>query len=285
MYKDDDELEAGMQKVQPLPFLDEEIEKYKQQIWDSAEKAEDDGELWFIHLNMYKRDHQLAITSPPFLSTDVPAQLLGKVNNVIKVAKEGKTTLFKASELLEFTSEAFLYARKASRDKTALKKESVDSLKKYDEMFCKFLEFRIKASMEEASEQQEKCFSQLGMYSVVCITCIHIHTCWHSCTTNILNKRVCMIVMFLIFAHWHTLLENAVDNAEEDYKEQETWTTNEDKELTENALGEIHSTVKETIDDERSELKMMKDRCNLDVEAIGMCAWMEWGGLGDSVYM
>ena len=97
---------------------------------------------------------------------DIPAQVLGKVNNVIKVAKEGETTLFKASQLLEFTSEAFRYAREASQNKSDLQRVSVESLKKYDETFTKMIESRINARMDEAGDQQEECFEFLGECSL-----------------------------------------------------------------------------------------------------------------------
>ena len=46
----------------------------------------------------------------------MPKTVLAKMEGVIDMATKGKTTLFKASELLEFTLEPFHYARRSALD-------------------------------------------------------------------------------------------------------------------------------------------------------------------------
>ena len=137
VYCNTDELDTGMQKVQPLPFLDEEIERYHKEIEDSIPAAQD------------TRD-------------EVPANVLSKVTHAIQLANEGKTSLFKASQLLEFTSSSYKYARFASHDKSDLKRESKRLLCEYDETFRQLVDCRIRTDMAGAEMQQQQCFRQLG---------------------------------------------------------------------------------------------------------------------------
>ena len=51
------------------------------------------------------------------------------------LAKEGMTSLFKASQLLEFTFDAYQYARLAAQDQFDLKRQSVQYLKQFEETF------------------------------------------------------------------------------------------------------------------------------------------------------
>jgi len=94
---------------------------------------------------------------------EVPANVLSKLNRAIQLAKEGQTSLFKASQLLEFTSPSYKYARFASHDTYDLKRESQQLLGQYDRTFCKLVDCRIKADMAGAEAQQEDCFRCLGM--------------------------------------------------------------------------------------------------------------------------
>ena len=81
---------------------------------------------------------------------------------MINVATEGKTTLFKASELLEFTMEPFQYARRSAQDDFDLSRKSADSLRDYDSSFKEMMSARLNADMAVASECEEKCVSHLG---------------------------------------------------------------------------------------------------------------------------
>ena len=106
--------------------------------------------------------HTVIDLCPP----DVPERVLSKVKHVITVATEGKTTLFKASELLEFTMEPFQYARRAAQDNFDLSRQSVDSLKSYDNAFTKMMSARLDSDMTMASSCEESCFRHLGKYRV-----------------------------------------------------------------------------------------------------------------------
>ena len=79
-----------------------------------------------------------------------------------RLAKEGQTSLFKASQLLEFTSSSYKYARFASHDAYDLKRESQQLLGQYDQTFRKLVDCRITADMPGAEAQQEDCFRRLG---------------------------------------------------------------------------------------------------------------------------
>lgn len=81
---------------------------------------------------------------------------------MITVATEGKTTLFKASELLEFTMEPFQYARRSAQDDFDLSRRSVDALRSYDRSFTEMMKFRLGAKMSEAAACEEECLSHLS---------------------------------------------------------------------------------------------------------------------------
>ena len=76
----------------------------------------------------------LFFTSSPLLPA-IPDQVLQKVDRATTLAKEGETSLFKASQLLEFTFEAYQYARGAARDDFDLKRASERHLSKFEEDF------------------------------------------------------------------------------------------------------------------------------------------------------
>ena len=94
--------------------------------------------------------------------TEVPASVLSKVTHAIQLANAGKTSLFKASQLLEFTSSSYKYARFASHDNFDLKRESKRLLCEYDKTFRQLVDCRIRTDMGGAETQQEECFRQLG---------------------------------------------------------------------------------------------------------------------------
>lgn len=94
--------------------------------------------------------------------TAVPGRVFEIVENVIKTAKEGKTTLFKASELLEITSEEFLYARNASLDDFDLRRRSQEQVSDYSRVFERMIRHRIEALMNEAAADMEECQVTLG---------------------------------------------------------------------------------------------------------------------------
>ena len=66
------------------------------------------------------------------------------------MAKEGEPSLFKASQLLEFTFEAYQYARGAAQDKYDLKRNSEQHLSKFGEGFENVCRGKI---------LREKCFA------------------------------------------------------------------------------------------------------------------------------
>ena len=92
----------------------------------------------------------------------VPGRLLSKVNGVIEEAGRGKTTLYKASAMLEFTSDAFLYARRSARDRFDLSRTYGKKLEECDAEFTKMMSARVYAKMEEAQQCQNKCIECVG---------------------------------------------------------------------------------------------------------------------------
>lgn len=89
-----------------------------------------------------------------------------KVETVIRVAKEGKTTLFKATDVLELTADAYQYARRASLDDFKLEKESVYVLRKYDSVFKRMIQNRIDANVDDLDYDKKECRDQLGKLAV-----------------------------------------------------------------------------------------------------------------------
>ena len=97
---------------------------------------------------------------------DVPEKVLSKVDHVISVATEGKTTLFKASELLEFTMEPFQYARRSAQDNFDLSRKSSEALRSYDSSFTDMMKARLTADMTCATSCEEDCLQHLGKKEV-----------------------------------------------------------------------------------------------------------------------
>ena len=94
--------------------------------------------------------------------TAVPGQVSGQVNDVINVATKGQTTLFKASEVLEQTMEAYRYARFAARDDFDLKRQSGQLLRDYDETLKAMIKCRLDSQLDEASQKEDECSRKLG---------------------------------------------------------------------------------------------------------------------------
>ena len=53
----------------------------------------------------------------------------------MKLAKAGQTSLFKASQLLEFTFDAYQYARLSSQDQFDLKRQCTKHVADFEEAF------------------------------------------------------------------------------------------------------------------------------------------------------
>lgn len=53
----------------------------------------------------------------------------------MKLAKAGQTSLFKASQLLEFTFDAYQYARLSSQDQFDLKRQCTEHMTEFEEAF------------------------------------------------------------------------------------------------------------------------------------------------------
>jgi hypothetical protein len=80
---------------------------------------------------------------------------------VIQLAKEGKTTLFKAIELLEFTLSAFHYARWLGRNRFDLSRESGEDLRESDNSFQEMLNARLNAKMPLVGRCEKACLDHL----------------------------------------------------------------------------------------------------------------------------
>ena len=96
------------------------------------------------------------------IRTAVPGEVSQQVNNVIDFATKGQTTLFKASEVLEQTMEAYRYARFAAKDNFDLKRQSGQLLRDYDETLKAMIKCRLESQLDEASQKEEECSRQLG---------------------------------------------------------------------------------------------------------------------------
>lgn len=108
--------------------------------------------------------HFLAATPSllPDCPADVPKEVSSQVDHVISMATQGKTTLFKASEVLEQTMDAYRYARFAAQDNFDLKRASGRLLSEYDETLKAMIRCRLEAQLDEALSKEEECTRQLG---------------------------------------------------------------------------------------------------------------------------
>ena len=68
-------------------------------------------------------------------STGVPSKVLQRVDQATALAKEGMTSLFKASQLLEFTFDAYQYARGAAQDQYDLARKNEQHLAEFEKPF------------------------------------------------------------------------------------------------------------------------------------------------------
>lgn len=132
VYRDEEELDTGVQKVQPLPYLDEEIQKYHAQIRESVEGSK--------KVNDY-----------------VPSEVLQRVDKATTLAQEGTTSLFKASQLLEFTFDAYQYARGAAKNDFDLKRECEQHLTEFEQTFKNGISYRLKADLDQSEVEFDKC--------------------------------------------------------------------------------------------------------------------------------
>ncbi len=105
-----------------------------------------------------------------FLFAVVPEKVLETVETVIRVAKEGKTTLFKASDVLELTTDAYQYARRACIDDFELERESGAVLRNYDDVFKRMIQNRIETKVDDAEEDLRDCRDLLSGYSLLICT-------------------------------------------------------------------------------------------------------------------
>ena len=142
---------------------DEEIHKHVKMIKDCIRDAQQVHDGMYILLFFYS-----ILLKPTLLfSKDVPQRALGIVETVIKEANTGQTTLFKASDLLEVTADAFKYARGACLDNFKLERKSASKLREYDEMFKQVIEHRIGKKMSDSQKAMKRCRDLLGMYSII----------------------------------------------------------------------------------------------------------------------
>ena len=102
-------------------------------------------------------------------SADVPEQLLSMVEHTIQKATEGKTTLYKASALLEFTSNIFLYTHRSTQDRFNISHQHMKLLDQFDDMFGKMMSARLNTNMEQAQNYSDKCVRCVGELGQVCV--------------------------------------------------------------------------------------------------------------------
>ena len=76
------------------------------------------------------------------------------------------------------------------------------------------------------------------------------------------------------YSETHTHAERAVKEAENDHKDQIQWADEEDRGMKEEILKEIQENVDETINDEKSELEMIRSQCNEDIKTIGVSLYI-----------
>ena len=126
-----------MQKVQQLDVLDKDIEKYRAEFVKAAN------------------------TAPK--CSDIPAQVVAYVDRIMAMARENRTGVFKASQILEYIFDAFAYGEFASRDTFDLSRLCVRTLMEHDEMLKRVVGERYRANMENAEKLMEDCFTKLAL--------------------------------------------------------------------------------------------------------------------------
>lgn len=125
----------------------------------------------------------------------MPERVLSQVDQVIHMATEGKTTLFKASELLEFTLNSFLYARQLALDKFDLFRRSGQALDESDRDFQRMISARMVGDpehMDLAQQCEEKCLSHLGEGCVMCVCVCVMYVCTCVCVCVCMCVRACV---------------------------------------------------------------------------------------------
>ena len=95
---------------------------------------------------------------------DVPEQISSQVDHVISVATLGQTTLFKASEVLEQSMDAYHYARFAAQDDFELQRKSGKLLTDYDLTLKAMIRCRLESQLDEALSKEEECSRKLGEF-------------------------------------------------------------------------------------------------------------------------
>ena len=240
---------------------------------------------------------------------DVPKQVSSQVDHVITVATQGQTTLFKASEVLEQTMDAYRYARSAAQDDFELKRKSGALLNEYDETLKAMIKCRLESQLDEASNKEDHCSRILGegkgrerergregdrqtdrdrekkvegrgrkikivkaIALVKYMTMISLH---RICHTNILHihKTSCshclQLFLFLLQFSSSSTSVNAIQEAESDLALQQQRAKREEETMGKEQLLEAHTAVREMIKDENSELEMIKQQCSTDLLTIG----------------
>ena len=159
-------------------FIDEEILKFKEKIEESVPSAQSASD------GKGMRNFFLFYIDYLWWYVDVPGRILSQVDHVIHIATEGKTTLFKASELLEFTLNSFLYARQLALDKFDLFRRAGQALDESDQDFQRMISARMVGDpehMDLAQQCEEECLSHLGEGYVFVCMCVHVHVCVCMC--------------------------------------------------------------------------------------------------------
>ena len=96
------------------------------------------------------------------------------------------------------------------------------------------------------------------LYSMLIVTFVSSQHSFLSLSLSLTHTHTCT----------HTPVE-AVETAEADLSSQRTRAKTEEDKMAKDQLIEVHSTVREMIKDETSELDMIKQQCIGDLQTIG----------------
>ena len=96
------------------------------------------------------------------LPSDVPQLLCTKLDHVQSLAKSVNTNVFRAADILETLSSAFVYGRSASSDPFHLEEATRESLNSFDASFKRFLEGRVSAEFDQADQELTMCKQSVG---------------------------------------------------------------------------------------------------------------------------
>ena len=86
------------------------------------------------------------------------------LDQIIAMAKEGHTGVFKASQILEFIFDAFHYGEFASRDTFDLRRRCLGMLREHDDTLKRVVVERFEAKMESAEKLMDDCYHKLGWH-------------------------------------------------------------------------------------------------------------------------